>query len=146
MSSDSPPQSNIAAAGEQPAQWPRAARYMAAAFLVIAIGVLLVFLVPVISTVALGFIFAFLMYLPIRALLEHTHMRYPLAVVLLYLLLVPVAGILDMALDETGFNAGYDTAGFINLTDELHSFFLKSICELFDIIRTGERVNCISNP
>ncbi len=88
MSHPSPPQSNPVAAGQQPAQWPRATRYMAAGFLIIAIGVLLLFLVPVISMVALGFIFAFLMYLPIRTLLEHIHMRYALAVLLFYLLLV----------------------------------------------------------
>ena len=59
MSLASPSQSNAAAAGDQPAQWPRATRYMAAGFLLLAIGVLLLFLVPVISMVALGFIFAF---------------------------------------------------------------------------------------
>ena len=97
MSHASPPQSNAATAAEQPAQWPRATRYMAAGFLLLAIGVLLLFLVPVVSMVALGFIFAFLMYLPIRTLLEHIHMRYPLAVILLYLLLVVLIVLVGIA-------------------------------------------------
>ncbi len=61
---------------------------MAAAFLVVAIGLSLLFLVPIIDTVALGFIIAFLMYLPIRSLTRRTPIRYPLAVITLYVLLV----------------------------------------------------------
>jgi predicted PurR-regulated permease PerM len=63
---------------------------MAAAFLIVAIAVLLLFLVPVIDTVALGFIIAFLMYLPIRALIRRSSIGYSLAVILLYLLLVVI--------------------------------------------------------
>jgi predicted PurR-regulated permease PerM len=114
MSHASPPQSS-AASGEQPAQWATATRYVAAAFLILAIGVLLVFLVPVISTVALGFIFAFLMYLPVRALLKHTHMRYPLAVVLLYLLLIILLVLLGIA----GYSLFHKNAG--NLSADLEA-------------------------
>ena len=88
MSQEFSLQNSAAAADEQTPQWPTAARYLAAAFLALAMGVLLVFLVPIISTVASGFIFAFLLFLPARALVQHTKIRYPLAVVLIYLLLV----------------------------------------------------------
>jgi predicted PurR-regulated permease PerM len=115
MSHDLPPQSNTAAAGEQLAQWPTATRYMAAGFLIIAIGVLLLFLVPVISMVALGFIIAFLMYLPIRALLERAHMRYPLAVILLYLLLVVLIIVIGIA----GYSLFHKNAG--NLSADLQA-------------------------
>ena len=39
---------------------------------------------------ASGFIFAFLLFLPAQALVQHTKIGYPLAVVLIYLLLVVV--------------------------------------------------------
>lgn len=87
MSNDFAPQSSNAAA-DQPAQWASATRYMAAAFMVIALVPLLLFLAPVIDTVALGFIVAFLMYLPIRALVGRTSMQYRLAVILMYVLLM----------------------------------------------------------
>ena len=58
--------------------------------LIVAIAVLLLFLIPVIDTVALGFIIAFLMYLPIRALTRRVRISHSLAVILLYLLLVVV--------------------------------------------------------
>ena len=86
MSSDLTPQNQT----DQGAQWTRATRYMAAAFLIVAIGVLLLFLIPVIDTVALGFIIAFLMYLPIRALIRRVHLSNTLAVILLYLLLTVI--------------------------------------------------------
>lgn len=87
MSHDLPSQNNTVA-GDQPAQWARVTRYMAAAFLIIAIPLLLLFLLPIIDTVALGFIIAFLMYLPIRALVGRTSLQYRLAVTLMYVLLL----------------------------------------------------------
>jgi len=115
MSNDLSLQSSAAAASDQPAQWPTATRYMAAAFLIIAIGILLVFAVPVISMVALGFIFAFLMYLLIRALVERTHMRYSQAAILLYLLLVVLIALLGIA----GYSLFHKHAG--NLSADLHA-------------------------
>ena len=90
MPHDLPPQTGAAAGGDPPVQWAKTTRYMAAAFLIVAIGVLLLFLIPVIHTVALGFIIAFLMYLPIRALTRRSSIRYSLAVILLYVLLVVI--------------------------------------------------------
>jgi predicted PurR-regulated permease PerM len=95
---------------------------MAAAFLVIGIAVLLLFLVPVISTVALGFIFAFLIYLLVRALVEHTHIRYPLAVVLLYVLLLVLSIVLWIAVYSVLHNnAGELSAGLQAVTAELET-------------------------
>ena len=90
MPHDLPPQTGAAAGGDPPVQWAKTTRYMAAAFLIVALAVLLLFLVPVIDTVALGFIIAFLMYLPIRALTRRSSIRYSLAVILLYVLLVVI--------------------------------------------------------
>jgi len=122
MTHDLSTQSNAATADEQQAQWPTATRYMAAAFLIIGLAVLLLFLVPVISTVALGFIFAFLMYLLVRALVKHTHMRYPLAVVLLYVLLLVLSIVLWIAVYSLLHNnAGELSAGLQEVTAELET-------------------------
>jgi predicted PurR-regulated permease PerM len=90
MPQDLPPQTGPDTGGGSSVQWARTTRYLAAAFLIVAIGVLLLFLIPVIHTVALGFIIAFLMYLPIRALTRRSSIRYSLAVILLYVLLVVI--------------------------------------------------------
>jgi predicted PurR-regulated permease PerM len=84
MSSDLAPQGQP----DQPAQWAKATRYVAAAFLVVAVVLLLLFLLPIINTVALGFIIAFLMYLPIRAMVGRTSLQYRLVVILVYVLLL----------------------------------------------------------
>jgi predicted PurR-regulated permease PerM len=55
------------------------------------------------------------MYLPIRALLEHTHLRYPLAVLLLYLLLVVLLVLLGIA----GYALFHKNAG--NLSADLQA-------------------------
>jgi predicted PurR-regulated permease PerM len=78
-----------------PPQWDKGARYLAAAFLVIATALLLIGLVPVISMVAMGFIIAFLIYIPIRAVMRRrpgTH--YSFAVVVFYFLIVLVTVVL----------------------------------------------------
>ena len=78
-----------------PPQWGNGTRYLAAAFLVVVTALLLIALVPVIDMVATGFIIAFLIYIPIRALMRRrpgTH--YSLAVVVLYLLVVIIAVVL----------------------------------------------------
>jgi predicted PurR-regulated permease PerM len=78
-----------------PPQWEKGTRYLAAAFLVIAAALLLLGLLPVISMVATGFIIAFLIYIPIRALMRRAPgVHYSVAVVVFYLLIVLVVGAL----------------------------------------------------
>jgi predicted PurR-regulated permease PerM len=78
-----------------PPQWEKGTRYLAAAFLVIATALLLLGLVPVISMVAMGFIIAFLIYIPIRAVMRRRPgVHYSFAVVVFYLLVVLVTGVL----------------------------------------------------
>lgn len=96
MPHDLPPQTDTAAGADSPVQWAKTTRYVAAAFLIVAIAVLLLFLIPVIDTVALGFIIAFLMYLPIRALKRRVRFSYSLTVILLYLLLVVIIVVLGI--------------------------------------------------
>jgi predicted PurR-regulated permease PerM len=78
-----------------PPQWDKGTRYLAAAFLVIATALLLIGLVPVISMVAMGFIIAFLIYIPIRAVMRRAPgVHYSFAVVVFYLVVVLVVGAL----------------------------------------------------
>jgi predicted PurR-regulated permease PerM len=69
-------------------QWEKPVRYMAAAFLAVGVLLLLLFLVPVLQMVLLGFIISFLMYPPISRIVRRTGLRHPLTVVLFYLLLI----------------------------------------------------------
>jgi predicted PurR-regulated permease PerM len=76
----------------QPFQWEKPARYVGAVVLLIGTVLVLTFITPVLPMVSLGFIFAFLMYVPARAMVRRGPMRYPLVVVLLYLLLLVLLG------------------------------------------------------
>lgn len=69
-------------------QWDKPVRYMAAAFLAVGVSLLLLFLLPVLQMVLLGFIIAFLMYPPISRIVRRTGLRHPLTVILFYLLLI----------------------------------------------------------
>jgi predicted PurR-regulated permease PerM len=76
--------------GTQLPQWQRPTRYMAAAFLLVAIALAAVAVLPVVDVVALGFIFSFLFYLPLRSLGRRFPRRYVLVLLLFYLLVVVV--------------------------------------------------------
>ena len=78
-----------------PPQWEKGTRYMAAAFLVVGVALVLLALLPVIDMVAVGFVIAFLIYIPIRSLMRRrpgTH--YSFAVVVFYFLMVLIAVVL----------------------------------------------------
>ena len=72
MADELAPQNSTVPLDDGPPQWEKPARYMAAVFLVVATAVLLIALVPVADMVALGFIVAFLLYLPARGLVGRT--------------------------------------------------------------------------
>ena len=83
-------QNSSAPLDDGPSQWNKPARYSAAVFLVVATAILLIALLPVADMVALGFIIAFLLYLPVRGLVRRTGRSYTLVVVLLDVLRVVV--------------------------------------------------------
>jgi predicted PurR-regulated permease PerM len=88
-------QASSAPLNDEPPQWEKGARYLAAAFLVITTALLLLGLVPVISMVAMGFIIAFLIYIPIRAVMRRgPGIHYSFAVVVFYVLIVLVTVVL----------------------------------------------------
>ncbi len=95
MTNDSPSQVSSIPLDGGPPQWEKGTRYLAAAFLVVGVALVLVALLPVINLVAVGFVIAFLIYIPIRAVMRRrpgTH--YSLAVIVLYLLIVVIAVVL----------------------------------------------------
>jgi predicted PurR-regulated permease PerM len=75
-------------------QWQRPTRYLAAAFLVATLALALVALLPVVDVVALGFIFSFLFYLPLRSLGRRFPRRYTLVLLGFYVLVVVVFALL----------------------------------------------------
>ena len=77
MADELAPQNSSVPLDDGPPQWEKAARYRAAVFLVVAASLLLIALVPVADMVALGFIVAFLLYLPVRGLYLHFSLRFP---------------------------------------------------------------------
>ncbi|MEJ2557535.1 MAG: AI-2E family transporter [Anaerolineae bacterium] len=101
----------------QPLQWEKPARYAGAVVLLIGTILVLTFITPVLPMVSMGFIFAFLIYMPARTLARRAPIRYPLAVVLLYLLLLILlgwaisAGVSYLAEGVDRLSAGIQSAG-----------------------------------
>ncbi len=100
----------------QPLQWEKPARYAGAVVLLIGTILVLTFITPVLPIVSMGFIFAFLIYMPARTLARRAPIRYPLAVVLLYLLLILLgwaisAGVSYLAEGVDRLSAGIQSAG-----------------------------------
>jgi predicted PurR-regulated permease PerM len=80
------------AEGDVP-QWESTSRYIAAAFLVVALALSLVALVPVVDTVAFGLVFAFLFYAPIRGISRRLSGHYILIAILFYVVLLAIVAL-----------------------------------------------------
>lgn len=78
-----------AADGEAPAaQWSLPLRYLALVVVLIGVALIPVVLAPVLNVVLVGFLIAFLLFIPIRLMMRYTGMRQVPATVLAYLVLV----------------------------------------------------------
>jgi predicted PurR-regulated permease PerM len=71
-------------------QWPAPLRYFAAILLLLGIFGVMIFIKPVFNIVALGFVFAFLLYTPIRWMSQKLGKKYALGVLLIYVLILVV--------------------------------------------------------
>ncbi len=71
-----------------PAQWSAPLRYLALVVVLIGFALVPVALAPVLNIILVGFLTAFLVFLPIRLLMRHTGMRQVVATLIVYLILV----------------------------------------------------------
>jgi predicted PurR-regulated permease PerM len=75
-----------------PARWETPARYLAAGFLIVGVVLLVCLLIPIFQIVAWSFMFAFVFFMPIQKIVSHFHIRYPMMVVIFYLLIAILFG------------------------------------------------------
>ncbi|MEJ2262641.1 MAG: AI-2E family transporter [Anaerolineales bacterium] len=96
-----------------PSQWEKPARYMAAAFLVVAAALLLSLLIPIFQIVALSFMFAFVFFLPIQKIVSRFPGHHGRVVVISYLLIAVLLALLVYG------GLKYFVAGMNNLSVDL---------------------------
>ncbi len=143
MTNDSSSRVSSVPQGDGPPQWEKGTRYMAAAFLVVGIALVLLALVPVADMVALGFVIAFLFYIPLRALMRRrpsTH--YSFAVVVLYLLMVVIAVVVLVAgasyfvdqVDELAVSFEYTSAGLEIPENEFTGQLVQAVPKVLAVV------------
>jgi len=75
-------------------QWSLPARYLAAGVFIVGGVALLAFLSPIGADLAAGFLLAFLLDIPARALAKRTRLTYPKAAILIYLVIYVILAVL----------------------------------------------------
>lgn len=105
-------------------QWALPARYIAAGLFIIGVIALLAFLSPIGADLAAGFLLAFLLDIPARALAKRTRLTYPRAAILIYLVIYVILAVLLIV----GFNF------FVEATQNILSDLKPAAESMFDTL------------
>lgn len=106
------------------AQWSMPLRYVALVVVLIGIALIPIVLAPVLNIVLVGFLVAFLLFIPIRLLMRHAGMRQIPATLLAYLVLILVLGYVLFSLADR-MNARWDE--FVTTVQQQAQAFEKEL-------------------